>query len=155
MSGIHLAHVRVVTADLDRFTRFFEYTLGLGLVAIDNLPQDGGERLGVFADTNGVTVLALERPDFGPGSAGDTGGRGAIDLVTFQADGTEFDDATARLVETGASDGTIHTDGPTHAVRFNDPDGRTWSLCRPNPDWQPPESVELLGCLATRSGAAQ
>lgn len=151
MPGIHLGHVCVVTADLDRFTRFYEHTIGLRLVAVDHSPQAGYERLGVFADANAVALLALERPDLDLGSSPDGDRPGMIDHLTFKVDGDEFEVAVARLVEAGASDGTIHPTGPTDAVRFDDPDGRTWSLWRPNPDWQPPASVEFIGC-ATGAG---
>lgn len=149
MSGIRLGHVHLSTADLDRFARFYEHTIGLRLVAVDHAPQNGSERLGVFADGRGVAIIASEHTDFDLDD-GERHNGVAIDHAAFDADGDEFDTAVERLVQAGASDGEMTTDGPTRTVTFFDPDGRACRLCRPDPDWTPPSTVEVIAC-STRS----
>lgn len=145
MSRIRLSHVSVVTADLDRFTRFYENTIGLRLVAIDHSPHHESQRLGVYADASGIAVLAVEQPDFDLKSI-DPGEPLAIDHISFEADPSEFDNAISLLVATGASNGERHTDGPMSAVWFIDPDGRSCRLCQRDPAWIPPESVDVIAC---------
>lgn len=148
MSQIHLGHVHVVTADLDRFARFYEHAIGLRLVAVDHAPHDGAGRLGVFADARGVAVVATEQPDFD--LEGEPDGGSAI--VAFDADADEFDTAVDRLVEAGASNGERTSDGPTQTVTFFDPDGRACRLCRPDPGWTPPASVDVIACSVFGTG---
>lgn len=146
MAGIHLGHVSVATRDLDRLQRFYERTIGLRLVAVDHRPHPQGGRLGVFCDGRSVALLAHECSDAEAETDTDLASHHPIDHITFEADAAEFDDAVARLVAAGASDGKVHPDGPTFVVRFEDPDGRSLRLSRPNPDWEPPASAELPSC---------
>lgn len=145
MSGIRLGHIHLVTADLDRFARFYEHTIGLRLVAVDHAPQTGDGRLGVFADARGVAVIAIEQPELDLDDDGHRRGA-AIDQVAFDADPDEFDNAVGRLVHAGASSGEATADGPNRTVIFFDPDGRACRLCRPDPDWSPRSSVEVIAC---------
>jgi catechol 2,3-dioxygenase-like lactoylglutathione lyase family enzyme len=51
-------------------------------------------------------------------------GRGRIDHVGLAAASQEaFDTIRARLIETGASDGTVTDFGGAHSIFFRDPDG--------------------------------
>lgn len=153
MPDIYLSHVSITTADLDCLTRFYERTIGLRLVAIDHSPLHEPRRLGVYADANGIALLAVEQPEFDLKNA-DFDEPRAVDHITFEANGSEFDDAVCRLVATGASSGARHADGPMSFVWFVDPDGRDCRICRRDPAWTPPQTVNIVACTTSANRGA-
>lgn len=144
--SLRLAHAIITTPDLERLRVFYENTLGLHLLAIDQTPAAPARRMGVFASETGVVLLALEvaGPDVGLVSAPTA--PSAVERIVFQVDTVvEHDAITDRLVAAGASDGNtcLIARGPVVTVTFTDPDGRTINLVRPNFDWTPEPEIEI------------
>lgn len=140
-------HIAWLTADLDRFRRFYEDVFGFRTVAIDHPDQMPYRRLASLTDATGeaVRILAFEVPGYVSGLPDDViGRRGRLDhcgLVVDDPD--EFDLVVRRLVELGASSGEVGDLGPMRSVLFVDPDGGHHNLQTPNPDWRPGRSTEI------------
>lgn len=125
-------HVAVLTADTDRFVRFYTEVFG---ATVDASQRDDGFRLtfvsiGTDAELNvfeldGNDEAARQTPMFG---------RGRIDHIGLRAASVEaFDEIRRRLIEAGASDGFVTDFGPVLSVFFTDPDGLEGEVCVPNP----------------------
>lgn len=119
-AGLH--HVAVVTKDLDRFLAFYTDVLGGSLIAeID----EGGMRHAMVGLGGGAAMHAFEQPD-NPDARASTEmfGRGHLDHFAINMpDAESFEALRTRLVEAGASDGTISDFGSVRSVSFVDPDG--------------------------------
>jgi len=143
-----LGHVAVNTPDLDRFQRFYEDVLGLRLVVIDHPTGAPFRRLGAFTDRDGdsMVLLAFEIPGYSTGLADDViGRRGRLDHIAFQAaDDAQFAELIERLVDVGASSGTVTELGPVRSVLFLDPDGAHHNLQVIDPHWHPGPSAEVI-----------
>jgi catechol 2,3-dioxygenase-like lactoylglutathione lyase family enzyme len=146
--GARLGHTALVTADLDRFRRFYEDVFGFRTVMVDHPDGMPFRRLASMADAVGddIRLLLFEVPGYASGLPDDViGRRGRLDHVAVhigEPDG--FDDLVGRLVECGASSGEISELGPVRSVLFVDPDGGHHNLQTPNPEWVPPRSVEIV-----------
>lgn len=119
-SGIN--HVASVTSDLDRFIDFytsvFEAEVRVDLV-------EGPVRHALI-DVGGGTTLHPFQFDgrTADGPHGDMFERGHLDHVSLDvADEETFSLLRERLVESGASDGTMTDFGVVRTVAFRDPDG--------------------------------
>lgn len=87
--------------------------------------QDPGEtmtviKIGPHTELNIVTIEGNHEPD----RQTPMWGRGRIDHVGLQAASPQaFATVRQRLIDTGASDGTVNTFGRTQSLFFRDPDG--------------------------------
>lgn len=119
-TGIH--HVALVTADLDRLVDFY-VSVFEAAVLVDM--TEGGLRHAML-DLGGGAALhpfALAgNPHAAPPPT--VFGRGHVDHVALKVDDAAvFETLRARLVERGASDGTVTDFGSVRSVGFTDPDG--------------------------------
>ena len=146
--NVLVGHAAVITADLDRFRRFYEDVLGLRTLLVDHPDGMPFRRLASMTDAaaDRIRMLVFEIPGYGSGLPDDViGRRGRIDHLTFVvADPSEFETVVHRLVEVGASSGEIGALGPVRSVLFVDPDGAHHNVQTPDPDWSPPRSTEIL-----------
>jgi catechol 2,3-dioxygenase-like lactoylglutathione lyase family enzyme len=119
-------HVAILTANMDRFIRFWEHAFDAKVVHDD--PSHGGrpgERMVVMTlggpsalnvfQVPGNTQAEVQTPMFG---------RGRIDHLALNVASREaLDIVRERLMKLGASDGTVTDFGPALSVFFRDPDG--------------------------------
>ncbi|MEA3217332.1 MAG: hypothetical protein QOJ19_3488 [Acidimicrobiia bacterium] len=129
-------HVAVLTADMDRFTAFYEAVFGASAEVVQE--QDGFRltmvQVGPTAELNvfqieGNTESQRQVPMFG---------RGRLDHVALQASSLEaFDEIRDRLLAHGATDGFVTDFGPVLSLFFRDPDGLEAEVCVANPDARP------------------
>jgi catechol 2,3-dioxygenase-like lactoylglutathione lyase family enzyme len=156
---VKVGHTAVNTPDLDRFRRFYEDVLGLRLVVVNHATGAPFRRLGAFTDRDGesMVLLAFEVPGYASGLADDViGRRGRLDhLAFYAADDTEFEEIIERLVDAGASSGTVTVLGPVRSVLFVDPDGAHHNLQITEPGWRPDQTAEVIdaGLLARLQGS--
>jgi len=135
-------HVALVTRDLERLSAFYEDVFEAEIGERSEVDR----RLGLGFIRVGATVLhVFERPDGPLGGvpderAVDAFARGRIDHFNLAAvDLDAFVAARERLVELGATDGTVVDFGPLVSVFFADPDGFHVELSlTKTPDWDPP-----------------
>ena len=115
-------HVAVITADLDRFIEFWTSVFGLELFLDETIPAFRHALLRVGPDGYLHTFeLRDNRHAKGLSTVAD---RGHLDHFSLTvADAATFDAVCTRLVEVGATDGTILDFGPMHSCFFTDPDG--------------------------------
>lgn len=124
LAGIH--HVAFLTADMDRLKEFYERVFGAVCVLDEVIPQGPWENARhAFIDLGAGCVLhPWEKPGsewLGPMPIFD---RGRIDHIALQAASRRaFEDLRHRLIDEGASDGTITDFGSLLSVFFRDPDG--------------------------------
>ena len=124
LSGVN--HIAVLTADMDRFIRFYQEVFD-AKVEMDNPNHAGneGERMVIMSigdqselnvfEVPGNTQTATQTPMFG---------RGRLDHFGLNASNRKtFEQVRQRLMEVGASDGTISDFGLKLSVFFRDPDG--------------------------------
>ena len=128
MTLVHgINHVAVVTADLERFIHFYREVFELELLFREATPafRHAILRAGshawlhpaeVFGNAHGAAVPEMFA-------------RGHLDHLALGAP-TEraFEEIRRRLIERGASEGTVEDLGAFHAVWFTDPDGMRGEL---------------------------
>lgn len=118
LSGIN--HAALLTRDLARTVAFYTEVFGAEVV----FEEDGPElrhailRIGEHAMLHPVETTA-------------TGGAGAhVDHLGLNVASAEaFDEIRRRLVDRGASDGTVSDLGPQLCLWFRDPDGMRAEVC--------------------------
>jgi len=146
----------MITADLDRFRRFYEDIFGFRLVSIDHPTRAPFRRLGTFTDgaDAAVALIAFEIPHYRSELADELlGRRGRVDHLAFAVgDDDEFATITARLVDVGASSGAIEAIGSFRSVLFVDPDGGHHALQVTDRGWRPSASTEVIGTDHRRPG---
>lgn len=129
-------HVAVLTADLERFVRFYEDVFG---AQIDGrLTEDGLTmavlRIGPTSEINvfeidGNDEAARQTPIFG---------RGRLDHFAFRAESLEqFEQLREELTRRGCTDGFVTDFGQVLSVFFRDPEGLELEVCVGNPDAVP------------------
>lgn len=130
---IGVSHIAMLTADLDRFRRFYEDVVGLETMLV--MAGEHGRHALIAA---GRAILhVFEVPGF-EAVDGDAFQRGRIDHFGFTlADQTALAECTARLVAAGASTGQITSFGPVLSVNFTDPDGCDGELNCLDPAFDP------------------
>ena len=124
LNGVN--HIAVLTADMERFIRFYQEAFD-AKVEHDNRNHAGhaGERMVIMSiggqsefnvfEVPGNTQARVQTPMFE---------RGRIDHFGLNAYSREtFEQVRERLVQLGASDGTITDFGSKLSVFFRDPDG--------------------------------
>jgi catechol 2,3-dioxygenase-like lactoylglutathione lyase family enzyme len=115
-------HLAVLTADLDRFLAFYGQVFDATVIADI---EEGGLRHAVLDVGNAAALHAFEQPA-NPDAVGGRPlfGRGHLDHFGVNvADAETFEAVRERLVDAGASDGTITDFGVLRSVSFVDPDG--------------------------------
>jgi catechol 2,3-dioxygenase-like lactoylglutathione lyase family enzyme len=120
-------HLAVVTEDLDRFVAFYVDVLGGELTTLveEHSERHGTQRHALVDLGRGAGLHAFEQPG-NPNTHGTTAifDRGHLDHFGINvADEETFERLRTRLVEAGASDGTITDFGMVRSVSFFDPDG--------------------------------
>lgn len=129
-------HVAVLTADLERFVRFYEDVFG---ARVDGrLTEDGLTmavlRIGPTSEINvfeidGNDEAARQTPIFG---------RGRLDHFAFRAESLEqFEQLREELTRRGCTDGFVTDFGQVLSVFFRDPEGLELEVCVGNPDAVP------------------
>lgn len=131
-----LAHVAIITSDLDRFHAFYREVFEADVRA--DKQEGPGLRLS-FVDVGPYTELNVFQfddghvPDHTPMFA-----RGPIDHLALHASSLDaFDTIRERLIARGATDGFVTDFGPVLSVFFRDPDGLECEVCVQNPDAVP------------------
>lgn len=123
MTMLHgVNHVAVLTADLDRFVAFYRDVFDLDVVFEESTPAFRHAILRAGATS---WIHPAEVPGASDGTALPTMfRRGHLDHVALGAGSVEsFETLRRRLLERGATDGTIEDLGPFHSLWFEDPDG--------------------------------
>lgn len=125
VNGIN--HVAVLTADLERFLRFYEEVFDMPLLFEETTPafRHAIIRSGpsswlhpaeVFGNVHGAALPRMFE-------------RGHLDHIALGAASAEaFELCRKRLVERGASPGEVEDLGAFHALWFEDPDGMRGEL---------------------------
>ncbi|MBV9119583.1 MAG: VOC family protein [Chloroflexi bacterium] len=135
LNGVN--HIALLTSDMDRFIRF--YTEVFGAEVLRDNPKHGANqdermvimRLGGTSEFNVFQVpnnaqASVQTPMFG---------RGRLDHFGLNASSKDtFDEIRRRLVEAGASDGTVTDFGSQFSVFFRDPDGLEAEVLLPKDD---------------------
>ena len=133
-----LDHVATITGDADRLRDFYVDVFG-ATVEHDGPEFPGGPRmlivnigpateLNVF-EIDGNTEAERQTPMFG---------RGRLDHIGLQAaDLDAFDTIRRRLMDAGATDGTVTEFGRKISLFFRDPDQMECEVLVPNPDVTP------------------
>jgi catechol 2,3-dioxygenase-like lactoylglutathione lyase family enzyme len=125
LAGIN--HVATVTADLERLENFYERAFGADVVR----RWEGRQRHSMIR-LGPTTVLHVferrESPHIGSGQA--MFHRGRLDHIGINAASREaFERLRERLLQLGASDGSVTEFPLLSSVRFVDPDGMEVELC--------------------------
>ena len=124
LNGVN--HIAILTADMDRFIRFYQEAFGAEVISDNPRHTDHeGERMVIMSiggptDFNvfqvpGNTQASVQTPMYG---------RGRLDHFGLNAASREdLEEVRQRLMRLGASDGTITDFGRQLSVFFRDPDG--------------------------------
>lgn len=127
-------HIAVITADTDRFVRFYQEVFDAEVLGRQNMDGHGSltfVRIGEESEFNlfelaGNVEAERQTPMFG---------RGRLDHLALQAASLEaFEEIRRRLIERGASDEFVTDFGPVLSMFFRDPDGLECEVCVANPD---------------------
>jgi catechol 2,3-dioxygenase-like lactoylglutathione lyase family enzyme len=129
-------HVAVLTADTERFVRFYSEVFGAEVIGSQDAPEGRLTfvRIGPHTEFNlfevaGNTEAQRQTPMFG---------RGRIDHFGLQAASIDnFEEIRRRLIERGAADDFVTDFGPVLSIFFRDPDGLEGEVCVANPDAVP------------------
>ncbi len=118
-------HIAWISTDIARLGRFCTEVFDAEVGPTRPHGQDPGEtmtetRIGPHTELNIVTIEGNSEPD----RQTPMWGRGRIDHVGLQAASPEaFTTIRQRLIDTGASDGTVNDFGGTQNMFFRDPGG--------------------------------
>jgi catechol 2,3-dioxygenase-like lactoylglutathione lyase family enzyme len=120
LTGVN--HVAVMTADLDRFVDFYTEVFDLDVVFSESTPAFRHAILRAGPDS---WIHPAQMTEGAHGEARPTMfDRGHLDHVALGAGSREsFEAVRRRLVERGATDGTVEDLGAFHSLWFRDPDG--------------------------------
>ena len=131
-------HVAIITADTERFVRFYREVFDAEVSGSQVMGGGGGRltfvQIGRQADINlfelpANTEVQRQTPMFG---------RGRIDHLGLQAASLPaFEEIRRRLIERGAADEFVTDFGPILSLFFRDPDGLEGEVCVANPDAVP------------------
>jgi catechol 2,3-dioxygenase-like lactoylglutathione lyase family enzyme len=126
ISGLH--HVAVITADIDRFIKFYTDVFEMPVIFQETTPAF--RHVLLRAGSQGI-LHAAEMPE-NVHSIGllEMFGRGHIDHLALNVP-TEsaFQTIRRRIIDRGVSDGAIADLGPVLNMSLNDPDGMHIEVC--------------------------
>ncbi len=131
--GAH--HLTLFTHDMDRLIRFYEKVFDAETMFDLSEPGPGGGTLrhSLIDLGGGFALHPFQMPEptgFEAGSM-QMGKRGHIDHLALKVDSEEkLQEIRRRLVQAGASDGTITDFGAVRLVNFEDPDGMEGEVAR-------------------------
>ena len=135
LAGVN--HVAILTADTDRFVRFYGEVFE---ATVDHSLEAGpGMRL-TFVKIGEHNEINLFQVDDNTEAARQTPmfGRGRIDHLGLQAASLDaFEEIRRRLIARGAADEFVTDFGPILSLFFTDPDGLEGEVCVANPDAKP------------------
>jgi catechol 2,3-dioxygenase-like lactoylglutathione lyase family enzyme len=140
--GCH--HVALVTEDLDRLLAFH---LEVFEAPAEWVLEEEGARHAAIAFGGGFHLHAFELAGGNAHARGlpEMFARGHLDHVALEVpDEATLQDLRRRLVERGASDGTLHDFGSTRQVWFEDPDGHRCEIVLAVPGARPRTLAELV-----------
>lgn len=131
-------HIALVTQDLDRFIDFYRTVFDAN---VRYYLDEGGLRHALIDLGASFALHPFEFADGNPNAraSDELFGRGHLDHLALNVDSPEaFEVLRARLVEVGATDGTVTDFGAVRTVWFEDPDGMgteiaIWSDGPPRP----------------------
>jgi catechol 2,3-dioxygenase-like lactoylglutathione lyase family enzyme len=130
-------HVAVLTADTERFVRFYRDVFDAEVLGSQAMGSEGTltfVRVGEHAEFNVFEVEGNPEADRQTPMLG----RGRLDHLALQAASLEsFEEIRRRLVERGAADEFVTDFGPFLSMFFRDPDGLECEVCVANPDAVP------------------
>ncbi len=118
-------HIAWISADVARLGRFYAEVFEADVGPTRPHGQEPGEtmtviRIGPHTELNVFTIEGNTEPE----RQTPMWGRGRIDHVGLQAASeAAFATIAQRLVDAGASDGTVNHFGPVRSLFFRDPDG--------------------------------
>lgn len=115
-------HIALITRDINRFVAF--YTEVFDGSVIGDMTEEGMRH--VMLDLGGVVLHPFQFPSDHPHATAspEMFDRGHIDHFALNvADADTFEELRRRLVDAGATDGTVTDFGVTRSVWFEDPDG--------------------------------
>lgn len=123
LNGVN--HIAWISKDVARLGRFYAEVFDAEVGPTRDHGQEPGEtmtmiRIGPHTELNIVTIEGNTEAD----RQTPMWGRGRIDHIGFAAASPEaFATIRQRLIDHGASDGTVNDFGSVHSVFFRDPDG--------------------------------
>jgi catechol 2,3-dioxygenase-like lactoylglutathione lyase family enzyme len=123
LDGIN--HVALISRDVAALGRFYAEVFEAEVGPTRPHGQDPGEtmtniRIGPHTELNVVTIKGNTEPD----RQTPMWGRGRLDHLGLHAASPEaFATIRQRLIDAGASDGTVNDFGGVHSMFFRDPDG--------------------------------
>ncbi|OBJ61736.1 VOC family protein [Mycobacterium asiaticum] len=123
LNGIN--HIALIAKDIDRLRVFYTEVFQAAVGPTKPHGEKGDEtmtmiRIGPHTELNVVTIEGNHEPD----RQTPMWGRGRLDHFGLQAASAQsFETIRRRLVEQGASDGTVNDFGTVRSVFFRDPDG--------------------------------
>lgn len=125
-AGAH--HLTVFTRDMDRLIRFYRdmFDADIAFDMSETGPDGGTLRHALIGLGNGFALHPFQMPAETGHEDGSMqmGKRGHIDHLALRVDDEEsLQEVRRRLVEAGASDGTVTDFGAIRLISFEDPDG--------------------------------
>jgi catechol 2,3-dioxygenase-like lactoylglutathione lyase family enzyme len=123
LDGIN--HIALVSGDIERLRAFYREVFDAEVGPTKPHGDDDGEtmtmiRIGPHTELNVVTIEGNPEPEHQT----PMWGRGRLDHFGLQAASAEsFETIRQRLVDHGASDGTVNDFGAVRSLFFRDPDG--------------------------------
>jgi catechol 2,3-dioxygenase-like lactoylglutathione lyase family enzyme len=133
LSGID--HVATITNDADRLQQFYIDVFG-ATVERDGPEFPGGPRMTIIniGPATELNVFEIEDNDQADHQT-PMFGRGRVDHIGLQADDLEaFGEIRRRLIDAGATDGTVTEFGRKISLFFRDPDRMECEVLMANPD---------------------
>jgi len=123
LAGIN--HVAFLSADIDRLKDFYKRVFDAECIVDEIVEHNGGGRRHAFIDLgNGCVLHPFEVKDSRWLEPMPIFDRGRVDHIALLAESKKsFDEIRQRLMDAGASDGTITDFGLLFSMFFRDPDG--------------------------------
>ena len=148
-------HIAVITQDLDRACAFYAGVFDAEVLQVPDLPGTRGAMVRLGPSVALVLTEVLGGSVHAEGSIQSLQ-RGHLDHFGFDVpDAAALEAVRRRLIERGASDGTVSDYGSFLSVYFVDPDGMASEVCwvrdRSLSDLHPP--VPFAGLLASSPDA--
>lgn len=144
---IGVGHIALVTRDFERFASF--YVQAFGAEVSPRSDNDRRAGLGFVHIGDRAALHVFERREGALGGIDDDRptqpfARGRIDHFSLEVSGVEdFAAIRRRLIDLGASDGSVADFGPLVSLFFQDPDGLQMELSlSKTADWDPPFEVQ-------------